>query len=66
MARINMEEVVEELNENFGKVLKSVIDDIIPDNNVDSRQIMRIFRVKLERGFGHWEYVQDRCVDMGY
>ena len=66
MARINMEEIVEELDENFASVLKSVFDEIVPDNTVDSRQIMRVFRMKLERGFGHWEYVPDRCVDIGY
>ena len=37
MARINMEEIIEELDENFASVLKSVFDEIIPDNNVDSR-----------------------------
>ena len=66
MARINMEEIVEELDDNFMRVLKSVFDEIIPDNNVESRQIMRTFRMRLERGFDHWEHVSDRCVDMGY
>ena len=66
MARINMEEVVEELDENFERVLKSVFDEIIPDGNVESRRIMRVFRMKLERGFNHWEHVSDRCVDVGY
>jgi len=66
MARINMEEIVDELDENFASVLKSVFDEIIPDKNVDSRQIMRVFRMKLERSFGHWEYVHNRCVDTGY
>ena len=66
MARINMEEIVEELDDNFMRVLKSVFDEIIPDNNVESSQIMRTFRMRLERGFDHWEHVSDRCVDMGY
>ena len=66
MARINMEEIVDELDDNFMRVLKSVFDEIIPDNNVESRQIMRTFRMRLERGFNRWEYVSDRCVDMGY
>ena len=66
MARINMEEIVDELDDNFMRVLKSVFDEIIPDNNVENRQIMRTFRMRLERGFGRWEHVSDRCVDMGY
>ena len=66
MARINMEEIVEELDENFSRVLKSVFDEIVPDNNAESRAIMRTFRMRLERGFSHWEHVPDRCVDMGY
>ena len=66
MARINMEEIVEELVENFALVLKSVIDEVAPDNTMDARQIMRIFRMRLERGFEHWEHVPDRCIDMGY
>ncbi len=66
MARINMEEIVEELDDNFIRVLKSVFDEIIPDNNVESRLVMRTFRMRLERGFDRWEHVSDRCVDMGY
>ena len=66
MARINMEEIVEELDDNFARVLKSVVDELVPDNNVDERQIMRAFRMRLERGFDRWEHVPDRCVDMGY
>ena len=66
MARINMELIVDELDENFTKVLKAVVDEAAPDNNADARQIMRIFRVRLERGFGHWEHVSERCVDTGY
>jgi len=66
MARINMEEVVEELDENFAKVLKAVVDEIAPENTVEARQVMRVFRMRLERGFGRWEHVSDRCVDAGY
>ena len=65
MARINMEEIIKELDDNYSRVLKSVFDEIIPDNNIDKRQIMRVFRIRLERGFDHWEHVSDRCVDMG-
>jgi hypothetical protein len=63
MARINMEEIVESLDRNFAKVLKAVVDDVAPGNTVDEKTIMRSFRSRLERGFQHWEYVQDRSVD---
>ena len=66
MARINMGNIVDELDENFARVLKSVVDDIVPENAADPRQIMRAFRTRLERGFGNWEHVSDRCVDAGY
>ena len=66
MARINMGNVVDELDENFARVLKAVVDDITPGNNADTSQIMRAFRTRLERGFGSWEHVSDRCVDAGY
>ncbi|MFC1538690.1 hypothetical protein ACFL6H_04640 [Candidatus Latescibacterota bacterium] len=66
MARINMEEIVDELDENFSRVLKAVFDELIPDNDIESRQIMRTFRTRLERGFEHWEHVPERCVDVGY
>ena len=66
MARINMEVIVDELDENFARVLKAVIDEIAPENTADARQIMRVFRMRLERGFEHWEHVPDRCVDVGY
>ncbi len=66
MARIKMEDIVEELDENFARVLKSVVDELVPENDFDSRRIMRVFRMRLERGFGNWEHVPDRCVDTGY
>ena len=66
MARINMEEIVEELDENFACVLKAVVDEVVPDNDADTRQIMHIFCTRLERGFERWEHVPDRCIDMGY
>ena len=66
MARINMEEIVEALDDNFATVLKAVVDEIAPDNTADKRAIMRIFRMRLERGFQRWEQVADRCVDTGY
>ena len=66
MARINMEEIVEELDDNFARVVKATIDEIVPGNEVNKRQIMRVFRMKLEYGFERWEHVPDRCVDTGY
>ncbi len=63
MARIDMAGVVEELDRNFAKVLKAVLDEALPGNAVDEKTVMRIFRMKLERGFEHWEYVSDRVVD---
>jgi len=66
MARINMEIIVEDLDENFAKVLKAVVDEVAPGGSVDSRTIMRVFRKKLERGFERWEHVSDRAVDAGY
>ena len=66
MARVNMEEIVEELGENFSRVLKAVVDETCPGNDADTKAIMRKFRERLERGFDHWEHVPDRCVDMGY
>ena len=63
MARINMEEIVEELDRNFAKVLKAVLDEASPGNTVDEKTLMRIFRTKLERGFERWESVPGRCVD---
>ena len=61
-----MGEIVEELDENFARVLKSVVDELVPENDIDTCRIMRIFRMRLERGFENWEHVPDRCVDMGY
>ena len=66
MARINMELIVDELNENFAKVLKAVVDEAVHGNITEPRQIMSIFRMRLERGFEHWEHVSERCVDAGY
>lgn len=66
MARVNMEAIVNELDENFEKVLKAVVDEVAPENTTDAREIMRVFRMRLERGFEHWEYVRENCIDAGY
>ena len=66
MARINMEEIVEELDGNFERVLRAVVDDLFSGNEVETRQIMITFRNRLERGFERWEHVPDRCIDAGY
>ena len=63
MARINMEDVVDELDEKFATVLAAVFADLAPDAAFDRRQIMRQFRTRLERGFSRWERVADRCVE---
>jgi hypothetical protein len=65
MARINMEGIADELDRNFAKVLKAVVDDVAPGNTVEPKALMRAFRTRLERGFEHWEHVADRYVDSG-
>jgi hypothetical protein len=65
MARIDMAGIVEELDRNFARVLKAVVDDVAPGNTVDEKTILRAFRTRLERGFDRWERVPDRCVDSG-
>ena len=62
MARINMELIVDELDENFAKVLKAVMDEVAPDCGADNRQIMSVFRKRLERGFERDQPVLDRRV----
>ena len=63
MARVNMEELVEALDDQFARVLKAVVDEVAPGNTVDERMVMRAFRMRLERGFDRWEYIPGRCVD---
>ena len=65
MARIDMAAIVEELDRNFARVLKAVVDEAAPGSGADEKTIMRIFRTRLERGFDRWERVPDRCVDTG-
>jgi hypothetical protein len=60
-----MEGIVEELDRNFSKVLKALLDEAAPGNAVDEKTLLRIFRTKLERGFERWGYVPDRCVEAG-
>ena len=66
MVRIDMELIVNELSGNFTKVLRSLIDEAYPGNDIDNERLMKIFRNRLERGFDRWENVTERCVDTGY
>jgi len=66
MARIKMDEIVEALDVNFERVLTAVVADVAPEVKIDPKMLMRVFRNRLERGFGHWESVPERCVDTGW
>jgi len=66
MVRIDMEIIVDELSENFTKVLRALIDEACPGNDVDNDRLIKIFRNRLERGFDRWENVTDRSIDSDY
>lgn len=63
MARINMYEITDALDEQFERALKRLADQIAPDNTLTGRDVLRMFRTHVERQFERWEYVSSRCVE---
>ena len=63
MARINMYEMTDALDEQFERSLKRLADQIAPGNTLSGRDVLRMFRVEVERVFDRWESVPGRCVE---
>jgi phosphate uptake regulator len=58
-----MYELADDLDESFESALKKLADQIAPGNSLSGRELLRMFRVHVERVFDRWENVSDRCVD---
>ena len=62
MARVNLTEMIEQLELELRPVLKKAVEAAIPDVEFDDKLLYREFRKAASRRFQTWERIPDSCV----
>ena len=63
MARINIERVIEKLEHEFKTGLKSALQNIAPDKEIDSQLLFKEFKKQVIKNCKQWEYIESNAVD---
>ena len=63
MARVKMQEIVDELSSEMRKSLTVAVQEIIPDAVFDEYALFRAFRKAVGRKCNTWEKVSDHYVE---
>ena len=63
MARINVEKVVDKLADELKASLKSAVNTVAPDNNIDIHSLWKEFKKQVTRNCKQWEQVESTAVD---
>ena len=63
MARINVEKVVDKLADELKASLKSAVNTVAPDSNIDIHSLWREFKKQVTRNCKQWEQVESTAVD---
>ena len=66
MARINLSEIVENLELELRPILKQAVEAAAPEAQVDAKALFREFRKVVNRRLDPWQRVPDRCVKPEY
>ncbi len=66
MARVNLTEMIEQLELELRPVLKKAVEAAIPDVEFDDKLLYREFRKAASRRFQTWERIPDSCVKSDY
>ena len=64
MARIQPDEIVDELSSEFRRALEDAVNEVIPNANFDSHELFRAFKRAVRRKCSNWERVSDRYVEI--
>lgn len=63
MARVQPDEIVDELRSEFRRALEEAVNEVIPDTKFDSYELYRAFHRAVRRKCSTWENVSDRYID---
>jgi hypothetical protein len=62
MARIEIEEMLEDLSSDLRKALGAAVHEVLPDSEANSHQLFRAFKRAVRRKCNTWETVPDQHV----
>lgn len=63
MARIKVEEIVDDLSSEFRSALDSAVSEVIPGAEFDRYELFRAFKRAIRRKCSTWERVSDNHVE---
>ena len=63
MARINPEEIVDDLSSEFRRALEDAVLEILPNAEFDRSELFRAFKRAVRRKCSTWETVSDHHVE---
>ncbi len=63
MARVKIEEVIDDLSSEIRSALEAAIKEVLPGAQFDSYELFRAFKRAVGRKCGTWEEVRDAYVD---
>jgi hypothetical protein len=63
MARVKIEEIVEDLSTEMRRALEAAVKEVLPDAEFDSYKLFRAFKRAVRRKCSTWERVPDSHVE---
>ena len=63
MARVQPDEIVDELRSEFRRALEEAVNEVIPNAKFDSHELFRAFHRAVRRMCSSWEQISDRYID---
>lgn len=63
MARIKIEDVVDDLSTEMRSALEAAVKEVLPDAKFDRQQLFREFKRAVRRKCSTWERVRDEHVE---
>jgi L-rhamnose isomerase len=64
MARINLEKVIERLGDELKASLKSALNLVAPDSNIDIHILFKEFKKQVSKNCKQWEHIENTAVDV--
>ncbi len=63
MARVNIERVIEKLEDELKASLKSALETVVPEKDVDHHLLFKEFKKQVTKNCKQWEYIESSAVD---
>ena len=64
MARVKIEEIVDDLSQEFRRALSDAVAEILPDVEFDEYELFRAFKRAIRRKCSTWEAVRNSHVQV--